>query len=245
MKAHEFFALADRLPLADLSVPLGGGGALVIAPHPDDESLGCGALIASAVAEGRQTRVITLSDGAGSHPTSEIYPPARLRALREDEARAAAATLGLGAEHLFFLALPDRRVPFAGPSAARAAAIIATTARAAGASALFVTWRYDPHCDHQAAYAIAREAQKQSPFLRLFEYSIWGRAFPLAREPTSAPQGWRFDAAAQRARKRAAIACHRSQVSDLIRDDPRGFRLDVDMVTAIENRDEIFLEMDP
>ena len=48
-----------------------------------------------------------------------------------------------------------------------------------------------------------------------------------------------------RARKRAAILSHRSQVSRLIDDDPQGFLLPRAMIEDILARDEVFLEMDP
>ncbi|HWG07000.1 MAG TPA: PIG-L family deacetylase, partial [Beijerinckiaceae bacterium] len=63
--------------------------------------------------------------------------------------------------------------------------------------------------------------------------------------PQSAPRGWRLLAGEHRDRKRAAIECHRSQISGLIADDPLGFRLDPLMVARLIDRDEVFLEMDP
>ena len=64
------------------------GGFVVVAPHPDDESLACGGLIAKACAENRPMRVVIVSDGAGSHPNSKACPPDRMRALREEETQA-------------------------------------------------------------------------------------------------------------------------------------------------------------
>ena len=81
MRAGEWLHRAERdLPLeAGLDRLLGpGGGALVLAPHPDDESLGTGGLIAACVAEGRRVHVAVVSDGAASHPGSRAWPPARL-----------------------------------------------------------------------------------------------------------------------------------------------------------------------
>jgi LmbE family N-acetylglucosaminyl deacetylase len=84
---------------------------IVVAPHPDDESLACGGLLAEACRQGLRGKVVVVSDGVGSHPNSKAYPPDRLRSLREEEARQAATELGLKPEDMFFLGLPDRFVP--------------------------------------------------------------------------------------------------------------------------------------
>jgi LmbE family N-acetylglucosaminyl deacetylase len=245
MNRDEFFATAAALPFADLAKLLGRGGAVVVAPHPDDESLGCGALISEAAAAGRSVRIIVLSDGTRSHPNSKAFPREKLRALREEEARRAASALGVGVSQITFVGLPDGRVPVAGADAGRASAAIVRAIEQAGAEALFVTWRHDQHSDHQAAYAIARSAQHSLAGIRLFEYSIWGRGVPFGTDLDGPPRGWRFASSRHRDRKRAAILCHRSQTSNLIGDDPEGFILPPGMVEDILARDEVFLEMDP
>ncbi|MGO9420102.1 PIG-L deacetylase family protein [Roseiarcus sp.] len=244
MNRDAFFAAADALPAARLSDLLGEGGAVVVAPHPDDESLGCGALLREAVAAGRPVRIVFVSDGTGSHPNSQGYPADRLRALREGEAQAAMAALGVSSSQIEFLRLPDRAVPSSGDEAERASVAIANAAAKARAGVIFVTWRHDAHGDHQAAYAIARLAQRRRS-ARLFEYSIWGRGAELDREPEGPPLGWRLPSSKHRERKRAAILSHRSQVSRLIDDDPEGFLLPRAMIEDILARDELFLEMDP
>jgi LmbE family N-acetylglucosaminyl deacetylase len=245
MRAHAFLDAADRLPLVELDALLGDGGAVVVAPHPDDESLGCGALIAMAAAEGRDVRVVIVSDGVGSHPTSRTYPPARLRALRESEALEAIEVLGLTEHAVTFLGLPDRFVPAAGREAREAATLIADLCRYARARSIFVTWRHDPHCDHQAAYAIARIAQRETSNSRLFEYPIWGRSLADEDVVSLTLGGYRLNAAEWRARKRAAILRHRSQLSDLIDDDPSGFRLSATDLVRFDRSDEVFLESEP
>ena len=167
-----------------------------------------------------------------------------MRSLREREVRKAASSLGVRGRDVYCLALPDRYVPNCGPEAERVAAFIAEHMCKAKARALFVTWRHDPHADHQASYDIARKALERLPEVRLFEYSIWGRTLALEATVPETPRGWRFDGAAAVSRKRAAIACHRSQVSDVIDDDPDGFRLSPDMLVRFAG-EEIFFEIDP
>ncbi|GJE29094.1 PIG-L deacetylase family protein [Methylobacterium organophilum] len=245
MRADAFLAAAETLPFADLRTLAGGGGLVVIAPHPDDESLGCGGLIAQARARGMPVRLVVVSDGAGSHPNSPSYPPERLRALREAETLAAGRALGLDADSIHFLGLPDRFVPASGPAAESAAEAIAALARACGASALFVTWAHDPHGDHQAAAALAGLARRRLGDVRLFAYPIWGWTLPGETEVGAAPRGVRLDIAGELAAKGAAIAAHRSQTTDLIDDDPDGFRLEPTMLARFARPFEIFLEMRP
>ena len=225
MTAGELLEAAQAFPVSSLKQRLGEGGLVVVAPHPDDESLGCGGLIAEACAEGRRVRVIVVSDGTGSHPASKAYPKARLRDLRETEARRAVNELGLDSDKdIEFLRLPDRFVPSDGPFAEKAIERIVASAREVRAAALFVSWRHDPHCDHQASYRLARAAQRRLTAVKLFEYTIWGTALP-AETPVEPAGGFRLEIGRHLARKQRAIDAHRSQTTDLIADDPNGFRL--------------------
>ncbi len=243
MRADTFLAAAEALPFADLDTLTRGHGLVVLAPHPDDESLGCGGLIAQACARGLPARLIVVSDGVGSHPNSPSYPPERLRALREEETLAAAHKLGLPNEQIDFLRLPDRHVPGTGPAAEAAAEVIAAVTRESRAGSLFVTWGHDPHCDHQACAALARLVRARLPELRLFAYPVWGWALPAEVQVGPAPNGIRLDITKELDVKRAAIAAHRSQTSDMIDDDPDGFRLDEAMLARFARPFEIFLEM--
>ena len=102
VRAGDVLRCMESLPIADLDAITGGGTALVLAPHPDDESLGCGGLIAEACARGHPPVVAVLTDGTMSHPSSPSHPAPRLKALREAEARAAVESLGLSPDRLHF-----------------------------------------------------------------------------------------------------------------------------------------------
>lgn len=234
MRADAFLEAVKALPVADLAtlVP-NGGGLVVVAPHPDDESLGCGGLIVQALKQGRAVRVVIVSDGCGSHPNSKAYPHDRLRSLREAETVRAMAELGLGAEHVRFLRLPDGGVPSEGAEAEAAADKVAEIARAAGAGALFVTWRHDPHCDHTASAAIVDLARARLPGLAAYAYPVWGWTLPPEREVGPAPEGFRLAVETERAAKRRAVEAHASQVSGLIKDDPSGFQLEPAMIDRL------------
>lgn len=244
MTAGEALEAAHSFPFSTLEERLGSGGLVVIAPHPDDESLGCGGLIAQACAQGRPTRVVIVSDGAGSHPASRTHPKNRLRDLREAEAREAANELGLDPQNLLFLRLPDRFVPSKGPAAERAVLKIAECLDELQAQALFVSWRHDPHCDHQAAYRIARSVQGRRPATKIYEYSIWGSALPAGAPVERMSAGFRVRIDRVRAAKQRAIAAHRSQTTDLISDDPAGFRLTGADLARFDLPYESFFESD-
>ncbi len=88
---------------------------LVVAAHPDDEVLGCGATIAAERQRGTAVRVIILADGITAR-YAKVNDRARreLRALYRDAERAATA-LGLRKSDLVFGRFPDMKmntVPF-------------------------------------------------------------------------------------------------------------------------------------
>jgi LmbE family N-acetylglucosaminyl deacetylase len=243
---EEVLAAADLLPIRPLREALADQPFVVIAPHPDDESLACGGLIAEACQRGLRGKVVIVSDGAGSHPNSKAYPSERLTMLREMEARLAGAELGLRPEDMLFLRLPDRFVPHEGEEAERAINVIASCVRETGAASLFVSWRHDPHCDHEAAYRIAREVQRRVGKVKLFEYVVWGHTLPSSIEVDPVRGGFRIsiDPEAME-KKRRAIAAHRSQTTALIEDDPSGFLFSQIDLDHFDGPYEVFLESEP
>jgi LmbE family N-acetylglucosaminyl deacetylase len=106
MRAGEVLDAAHSFPFRPLRQMLEDRPFIVVAPHPDDESLACGGLIADACRQGLPGKVVIVSDGAGSHPNSKAYPPDRLMALRKEEAKRAGSELGLKPEDMLFLNLP-------------------------------------------------------------------------------------------------------------------------------------------
>lgn len=226
------------LPLGTLDDIIGSGTCLILAPHPDDESLGCGGLIASAVAAGRAPLVVILTDGAGSHPHSRAYPPDRLRATREAEAAQAVACLGLPPERLTCLRQPDTAAPHQGPDFdAVVGQLRALLGREPGCTTILAPWAHDPHCDHQAASRIAGAIG-----IRHLAYPVWGWTLP-ADDAIPAPvgTGWRLPIGAHLPAKRHAIQAHRSQYGGLITDDPTGFQLPPGLLSVFDQPFETFL----
>ncbi len=99
-----------------ISPPTPDQRLLIIAPHPDDEVLGCGGLIAEAVRQGSAVRVVALTAGDGfsgaatfasrTKPTPEDF--LELGRLRAQELRHACKRLGLAESDVVLLGYPDR-----------------------------------------------------------------------------------------------------------------------------------------
>ena len=198
--------------------------------------------LAEAALQGRPApRVVVLTDGSMSHPSSRSHPPPRLRALRQAETQAAVSALGVERERLHFLGLPDGRAPCAGAAMEEAAARVAELARLYQAGAILTTWEHDPHADHVAAYAIGRSAARVAG-TRLVSYPVWGWALPQRRRlPVGAVAGARLDIARHLPAKRRAIAAHASQHPGVIADDPNGFHLPASLLSAVDRPFEVFL----
>lgn len=215
---------------------------LVVAPHPDDECLGCGGAIALLRSLGCQVHILVISDGTMSHPHSHQYPAAALRSLREQETRSAMAILGVDIDQITFLRLPDSAVPTStNPGFSAAVLACQRYLEAIAPQTIFLPWRQDPHADHRATWQIVKAALK-SPDPRLIEYPIWDWDLAQRGENLNSLRAWRLDIQAVSELKQKAIATYRSQVTDLINDDPQGFRLSAEMLTHFAHPWELYLE---
>ncbi|MCS5715520.1 bifunctional PIG-L family deacetylase/class I SAM-dependent methyltransferase [Herbiconiux sp. CPCC 205716] len=166
------------------------GHLVVVAAHPDDETLGAAGLLARAYAAGVRTTVLVATSGEASHPGSTTHRPSELARLREAETAAAVAAVDPGAT-VAFLRAPDGRLgeaphrealteallaavrgSGAGPagvaSAADGAGSAAAPLEGSGpggapvASTWFVApWGGDRHPDHEAAAEAVADAVRQ------------------------------------------------------------------------------------
>lgn len=236
-------ALMNALPFASLD-EVAPGTSLILAPHPDDESLGCGGLIAALCQAGRPPLVVCATDGAASHPGSAEYPPAKLQALREAEMLAACAILGVPRSRVHFLGMPDGQAPTRGPAFDAAARTIAGLIKTHAIHTIFATWPHDPHCDHQAVAGLAAAAAAaEACGARLMFYPVWGWLLrPGHQLPANAARGRRVDIAKCLPLKRRAIAAHASQYHGLITDSPDGFVLPQALLSVFDRPFEVFLD---
>ncbi|UVS82499.1 PIG-L deacetylase family protein [Actinokineospora sp. UTMC 2448] len=197
---------------------------VVLSPHPDDDVIACGGTIAARTAAGADVVVVVVTDGAQSHAAvlgiHDDPTPAELTGIRRDEARSAAAVLGV--TDVRFLGHGDTRLSETLP--ALRAQLLALFAELRPAEVFLPHEVHELHGDHRLTGEIAVGCLKelgQTPKLR--KYVVWDErteaefAF-TSRQPTErrAPDGERlveFDITEHRAAKRAALAEHRTQVS--------------------------------
>ena len=231
-------------PITTTRALTGGRPFVVLSPHPDDETLGTGGLIAAARTAGQEVDVIVVTDGSGSHPRSKQYPRQRLVDVRYSEVHQAGLALGLRPDRIVFLGLPDTTAPKFGPQFDAAVKETLNVIRRSEAGALFVTWEGDPHCDHEASAELAKTVRRMRPGLKLWAYPIWGwhiEASADIRQPP--PMASRIDISPYRDRKLEAIAAHACQMTDLISDDPEGFRFDESSLAPFLGQYEYFIEV--
>jgi LmbE family N-acetylglucosaminyl deacetylase len=140
---------------------------LVIAPHPDDECIGCGGAVRLRVKRGDNVHAVFLTSGELG---LKEMPCEQARQTRETEARAAAKVLGLPSPN--FLRLPDWMMGDDIPAAAAKLAPVLTQIQP---ELIFLPHPNEWHPDHKAALPILRAASDISrvPAAKLLGYEIW------------------------------------------------------------------------
>ncbi len=188
------------------------GPALVIAPHPDDETIGAGTLI-SRLVRGRITvNVVIVTDGAASHAASPLWPKSRLVAARKRESRRALLRQGVTAGRVRFLGLADGSLSGQPKSCGRAVRQVVARYRHLGL--IVGPADTDAHPDHRAIARVLVGCR--SPARRL-SYQVWphdqrgGRSIRTVSATSSSV-------------KRSLLKLYRTQLG-VIHDDPCGFAI--------------------
>ena len=205
-RRHPMWTAADPLLLDGVE------RLVVVAAHPDDESLGAGGLIATAVGRGILVVIVSATDGEGSHPDSPTTTPDALATMRAVEAVQAAAALGVpsgaGATSSGCLTVTwALRRTSSPPAWWRSSATV--VARSSSRP-----WRRDGHPDHEAAGRAASAAARRTG-ADLWEFPIW---FWHWGQPDEAPwtllHPFELDEPSNQA-KAQAVGAHASQVRPL------------------------------
>lgn len=220
------------------------GPALVIAPHPDDETLGCGGMIAALTQHGHHVHTVFVTDGGASHTGSSLWSRQRLAECRESEASEALLRLGAADQPRTFLRLPDAGMPdFGNPSYVQALDALITILRGLKPRLVLLPWRRDPHRDHRDSWRLATDAivrAGQTP--KTLEYAIWLDEFgtPQDRPCNCEMERIAIDVSDHIEAKRHAVDAHRSQLGMMITDDPSGFVLTEQTITRLTGEEEVY-----
>lgn len=180
-KLHESIA-AGCIEVTDVDLRR---SALVVAPHYDDETLGCGGTIARKSRLGAVVRVVFLTDGAASH--GDQVGRDELARTRRLEAGAALRELGLDPADAEFAELPDGDLS---SHHDRAVEVVEAQLARWHPEQVFVPHLGDGHADHTATTVATFEAVAvAAPATDVYEYPVWhwqqwpwvGLASPLRR----------------------------------------------------------------
>lgn len=165
--------------------------ALVLAAHPDDESMGAAGTLALLTRAGTDVHVAFATDGDGTRGSAR--PAGETAARRRAEARQACTVLGVPTPPTF-LGLPDGGLPTAVPALAGHVTALVERHRP---EAVLLPWFLDGHRDHQAMTAALALADVPDA-LEVWAFEIW----------TPVPVNRLVDITAVVDTKRAALAAH-------------------------------------
>jgi len=208
-------------PLYDLAhVPV--GPVLVVAPHPDDEILGCGGAIALHSRRGDRVHValVTAGEGGGDGPA------------RLDESRASAG--GLGASDVSCLGIPDGQVGLSGTLAD----MLATLVHKLSPRVVYAPSPFEMHPDHVATLHATAGALGVRDDVTLLLYEV----------NTECMASFLLDVTPVADAKRAALQHFASQLGriDLVaRADARARARTVNVDLPEVTHAEAFLELPP
>lgn len=176
---------------------------LVIAPHPDDESIGCGGTLCKHTANGDRVAIVYLTSGELG---LKHLPIAEAWKTREQEARNAAKILGSAETH--FLRGPDWTL---GDQVSKIAAALKVILKHQSPDLIYLPHGLEWHPDHKAALPVLRLALEgtEPPLPKVRAYEVWT---PLSEYDHVE------DISSVMPRKMRAIRAHHSQLKDLAYD---------------------------
>ncbi len=202
---------------------------VVLAPHFDDETLGCGGTLLRGKRLGAERHIIFMTDGSVSH--RDWTDAEALARDRRAEGYAAAAALGIAAEQVTCLDYPETALfTHLADAVVRVQAVL----RQVRPGLVLLPYRHEPPADHRATYEVGiRALQTLAPPFDVLEYPIWVwdtwpfTTFPwrpLRRLHRRVQENWRLvrwtlrdlgtrvDIRAVRSEKLAALQQHRTQM---------------------------------
>lgn len=138
---------------------------LVIAPHPDDEAIGCGGQIRLHVLAGDEVEVLLLTGGERGRPGEDEEETAIVRIHEAYE-----ASMVLGSTVVKYFRYPDGSLTASGELVNDIAALIAERKP----DRIYVPWYKDGHSDHRAAAEAVKYCLEKSILSpEVWAYEVW------------------------------------------------------------------------
>jgi N-acetylglucosamine malate deacetylase 1 len=200
LRSHGLLKTAKVFNRSALVWEPGAERVVVLAPHMDDEIIGCGGTLARHAARGALITVVFLTDGAGGGTPEASDPAASLTAVRKREAQRALSVLGI--DRLEFLDAPDGALASAGAYLTERLRAILQAGRF---DLAYLPFFLEEHPDHRAASRVLLDAARGGEFaLECMGYEVWTPLFPncLVNIDTTVE------------RKREALSHYRSQLAE-------------------------------
>lgn len=229
----------DGRSMSDLDADL--DFLVIVAAHPDDETLGAAGLMARAARSGIPIAVVVASDGERSHPASPTHTPEELARLRRIETVHAVSLVAPEAD-VRFLGLPDGELDAhsAELSASLALVVDGPDAAAAGRMLVAAPWSGDGHRDHRVVAEVCA-AVCAGRGIRHVGYPVWVWHWGSTEDlPWPRARALRLDRD-EADGKRRAIACHTTQIEPLSAQQGDEALLHAGMRSHFERDVEIFL----
>lgn len=162
---------------------------VVFAPHPDDETMGCGGTIARRISEGYDVQVFVLTDGRYSFSMvlgiDSDPSPLEIKEIRRNETKRATKILGLPEGNLFFLDFEDDSLS---KQEKQVEEKIVEILKKYDPAEVYFTYESDYNYDHQATSRIVKRCvRKLNLQTAMYQYSIarpgtcgiYGRVRPI------------------------------------------------------------------
>lgn len=202
------------------------GHLVVVAPHPDDETLGAGGLIHSWAQRQLPLTIISVTDGEAACPEM-----ADLGCVRRKELRAALHSLSADSARIIRLGIPDGQIRHCGaPLAEALRSVISSDAT------IIAPFERDGHTDHDAAGEVALHIARHNN-IPLAAYPIWAWHQATPRIFSARPLVSFSLSHAAREAKRQAVQCYASQ----LRERPGGAIVPAHVLSYFNRPYEVFV----
>jgi len=158
---------------------------IVFAPHPDDETWGCGGIIAKKISEGHEVIIVVMTNG--KHAFSKVLginsdpTPGELKEIRKEEVKRSTRILGVKEENLLLLDFEDGMLEKNEREAQEK--VIEILRENPPPAEVYFPYEKDYHIDHRVTNRIVKNSiKKLGVHTTGYRYSItqkFGRIGPL------------------------------------------------------------------